>query len=133
MDNAGVYDLAVLDSSAFTNAVISATDNLDGMASVSLEAVFKYGSDNAGALSAIVMTSFDKGASWRHVARFDFTNMSATKLANIQAGTAKAVQAYTDLSSEGVNDGFLGDRLAVKLSTSGRYSGTTLSIRAAVR
>jgi hypothetical protein len=133
MDNAGVYDLAVLDSSAFTNAVVSAIADLDGMAAVSLEAVFNHGSDTAGALSAIVMTSFDKGASWRHVARFDFTSQSAVKLANIQAATAKAVQGYADLASEGVNDGFLGDRLAVKLVTSGSYSNSTLSIRAAVR
>ena len=132
MDNAGVYDLAVLDSSTFTNAVVSAVAGLDGMAAVSLEAVFKFGS-GSGTLSATVMTSFDKGTTWRHVARFDFTTATATKLANTQASAAKAVQAYADLSAEGVNDGFLGDRLAVQLSTSGSYSNSTLSIRAAVR
>ena len=132
MDNAGVYDLAVLDSSAFTNAILSAIDGLDGMSSVSIEANFKYGS-GSGTLSAIVMTSFDGGQSWRHLARFDFTTANATKLANIQAEAAKAVTAYTDLGAEGVNDGFLGDRLAVKLIPSGSYGNTTLSIRAAVR
>jgi len=132
MDNAGVYDLAVLDSSAFTNAVVSATGGLDGMTSVSIEAAFKFGS-GSGALSATVMTSFDKGKTWRHVARFDFGTATATKLANVQAGSAKAVQAYADLGSEGVNDGFLGDRLAVQLAVTGSYSNSTLSIRAAVR
>jgi len=132
MLNAGVYDLAVLDSSTFTNAVVNAKTGLDGMASVSIEAAFKFGS-GSGTLSATVMTSFDKGATWRHVARFDFTTATATKLANIQANSAKAVQAYADLASEGVNDGFLGDRLAVQLAVTGGYSNSTLSIRAAVR
>ncbi|KGT75797.1 hypothetical protein MA20_31885 [Bradyrhizobium japonicum] len=134
MDNAGVYDLAVLDSSAFANAILSPLDDLDGVSSISLEAVFKYGSgSNAPSLSAIVMTTFDGGQSWRHIARFDFTTASATKLASIQAGAAKAITAYADLVSEGVNDGFLGDQIAVKLIATGSYSNSALSIRAAVR
>ncbi|QOG20458.1 hypothetical protein [Bradyrhizobium sp. SEMIA] len=133
MDNAGTYDLAVLDSSAFpASGILSAITGLDGMSSVSLEAAFKQGSGGA-TLSAIVMTTFDDGQSWRHVARFDFTTSSATKLANIQASGVKAVTAYADLASEGVNDGMLGDQLAVKILTSGSYSNASLSIRAAVR
>lgn len=133
MDNSGLYDLAVLDSSAFVaSAVLSPITGLDGMSSVSLEASFKYGAGGA-TLSAIVMTSFDGGQSWRHIARFDFTTASATKLANIQASAAKAVTAYADLNAEGVNDGMLGDQLAVKLLSTGSYTNSTLSIRAAVR
>lgn len=132
MDNAGTYDLAVLDSSAFTAGVVTPIENLDGMAAVSLEAVFKYGSGGTS-LAAIVVTSFDSGQSWRHIARFDFTTASATKVANIQALAAKAVAAYADLPSEGVNDGILGDRLALKLVPVGTYSNSSLSIRAAVR
>lgn len=133
MDNAGTYALAVLDSSAFpASGVVSPITGLDGMASVSLEAVFKYGTGGT-TLSAIVMTSFDNGQTWRHIARFDFTTAAATKLANIQANAAKGITAYADLNAEGVNDGMLGDQFAVKLLTSGTYANSSLSIRAAVR
>lgn len=132
MDNPGIYDLAVLDSSAFVAGVVTAIEDLDGMSAVTIEASLKYGSGGTS-ISAIVMTSFDKGQTWRHIARFDFATASAVKLANIQALTAKAITTYADLASEGVNDGLLGDRLAVKLIPVGNYSGTSLSIRAAVR
>jgi hypothetical protein len=133
MDEAGVYSLASLQiSSARSLALLTPVTSLDGMASVSLEASFQYGSGGT-TCSAIVATSYDGGTTWRHVARFDFTTSTSVKMANIQANTAKAVAAYADLASEGVNDGQLGDQLAVYIVSTGTYVNTTLSVRASAR
>ena len=133
MDNAGVYTLASLSIlAAQSGALLTPVLLLDGMSAVTLEATFKYGAGGVSC-SATVVTSYDGGTTWRHVARFDFGTANASKLANLQANTAKAVTAYADLNAEGVNDGFLGDRLAVILSSTGIYSDTTLAVRASVR
>jgi len=132
MDNPDVYTLAALQISAAQNAILTAIKSLDGMTAVSLEAVFQYGSGGT-TCAAIVMTTFDGGTTWRHVARFDFTTASAAKVANLSGLLSKAVTVYADLNSEGVNDGILGDQLAVRLISTGTYAGTTLSVRASVR
>lgn len=133
MDNAGTFDLAVLQINAAKSlSLLTATVDLAGMSSVSLEANFQYGSGGS-ACSAIIATTFDDGATWRHIARFDFGTATAVKEANIQANAAKGITAYVDLGSEGVNDGMLGDQLAVLLLSSGTYVNTTLSVRASVR
>ena len=50
-----------------------------------------------------------------------------------QGDAAKAIASYVALSSEGVNDGLISDRLRAVISSVGIYTNTTLSIRAAVR
>jgi len=132
MDDAGVYILAALSIAAAQTSILSPAENLDGMTGVTLEANFQYGSGGT-TCSAIVMTSFDDGTSWRHIARFDFTMAAAVKVANLNGLLSKAVVAYADLNSEGVTDGVLGNMLAVKVISTGTYVNTTLSVRASVR
>ncbi|MES5483578.1 hypothetical protein QMZ05_12540 [Bradyrhizobium sp. INPA03-11B] len=133
MDNAGTFNLGALQiTAAKPLSILTPILSLDGMSAVSLEANFQYGTAGA-TCSAIVATSFDEGVTWRHIARFDFTTASAVKTANIQALAAKGVAAYADLSAEGVNDGLLGDQLALLIVSTGTYQNTTLSVRAAVR
>lgn len=133
MNNPGVFTLAALSiSAAKPLALLTPIEDLDGMTAVTLEANFQYGSGGA-TCSAIVVTSFDGGTTWRHVARFDFTTAAAVKVANLSGLLSKAVTAYADLASEGVNDGLLGDQLAVYLVSTGTYVNTTLSVRASVR
>jgi hypothetical protein len=133
MDNSGIFTLAALPISAARSlALLSPISDLDGMSSVSLEASFQYGSGGT-TCSLIVATSFDGGTTWRHIARFDFTTAAAVKTANIQASAAKSVGAYTDLASEGVNDGVLGNMLAIFIVSTGTYVNTTASVRASVR
>ena len=133
MDNAGVYVLASLQIvAAKSGALLTPIVDLDGMGAVTLDADFKYGSGGA-TCSAIVVTSLDGGSTWRQVARFDFGTASAVKTANVSGLASKAVDAYADLASEGVNDGLLGDQLAVLLQSTGIYADTVLSVRAAVR
>lgn len=133
MDNPGIQTLAALQIGvARALALLTPIIDLAGMSAVTLEANFQYGSGGA-TCSAIVATSFDGGQSWRHIARFDFTTAAAVKTANLQALAARAVGAYADLASEGVNDGMLGDQLAVYIVSTGTYVNTTLSVRASVR
>jgi hypothetical protein len=133
MNNSGIFTLAALQiAAARPLALLTPIEDLDGMTAVTLEANFQYGSGGA-TCSAIVVTSFDDGVTWRHVARFDFTTAAAVKTANLSGLLSKAVAAYADLASEGVNDGLLGDQLAVYLVSTGTYVNTTLSVRASVR
>ena len=132
MDDAGVYILAALSIAAAQTSILSPAENLNGMTGVTLETNFQYGSGGT-TCSAIVMTSFDDGTSWRHIARFDFTMAAAVKVANLNGLLSKAVVAYADLNSEGVTDGVLGNMLAVKVISTGTYVNTTLSVRASVR
>lgn len=133
MNNAGVYVLAGLPiAAARSPALLTPISDLEGMKAVSIEAVFAYGSGGA-ACSAIVATSFDSGTTWRHIARFDFTTAAAVKVANLNGQLSKAIAPYADLAAEGVNDGILGDMLAVYIVSTGTYTNTTLSVRASVR
>jgi hypothetical protein len=133
MNNPGVYPLCALQIIAAmpTPKLVTPIIDLDGMTAVSLEANFQYGS-GSGTVTPIVATSFD-GINWRHIARFDFANASRVAVANLSGLLSKAVANYADLVVEGVNDGILGDRLAVLLTSTGAYQNTTLSIRASVR
>src|SRR5690242_13400556 len=112
MDTPGVKTLAAMQiGAARPLALLSPITDLDGMPAVTLEASFQYGSGGT-ACSAIVATTFD-GTTWRHIARFDFGTAAAVKTANLSGLLSKAVAAYADLASEGVNDGLLGAQLAV--------------------
>jgi hypothetical protein len=133
MDNPGLQVLAALQIGApKALALLTPIINLAGMTAVTLEANFQYGSGGTNC-SAIVATSFDGGTTWRHIARFDFLLATAVKVVNLSGLLSKAVTAYADLAVEGVNDGILGDQLAVYLVSTGTYVNTTLSVRASVR
>lgn len=134
MDNAQVFTLAALPIFGPTSAVLTAIGDLQGMSAVTLEASFT--GTGGSTCSAIVSTGFDGGTTRRQIARFDFTVSSGAavvKIANLSGLLSKAVTAYVDLASEGVNDGVLGDFLQVSLITTGTYVGGNLSVRASVR
>lgn len=136
MNNTGVYPLCALGIGAAKPQSLllpsGGAVDLSGMSGVTLEANFAYGSGGTSC-SAIVVTSFDGGINWRHIARFDFATATRVAVANLNGLASKAVAAYADLSAEGVNDELLGDRLAVLLTVTGSYALSTLSVRAAVR
>lgn len=133
MISPAVYTLAALQITAARSlSILSPTIGLAGMKSVTLECNFQYGSGGV-ACSLLCGTTFDGGTTWRHVARFDFTNSSAVKIVNLQTLTSKGVTAYTDLAAEGVSDQMLGDQLAAFIVSTGAYVNTTASLRASVR
>jgi len=132
MSNTGVFTLAALQITAATpKSLLTPILALDRMTAVTLEASFAYGS-GAGTVIAIVATTFDGGTTWRHIARFDFAVAPLVKTATITKAP-EGVTIYSDLGSEGVNNGILGNQLAVFLTTTGTYaSNTVLSVRASV-
>lgn len=133
MDNPGVYTLCALQlGNGMVQSLLTPTTGLDGMTAVTLDADFKYGSGD-GTVIAIVATSLDGGITWRHMARFEFADASAVKGANLEGLLSRGITSYADLASEGVNDGLLGNQLALFLTTTGAYVNTTLAIRASVR
>jgi hypothetical protein len=132
MDAPGIYTLA---SKAITTALTAneqtAIVDLDGMEAANLIFEFLYGSGGTTAM-ALVQTSFDGGTTWLDIARADFTTAAAKKYCNLQAIAAKAMTTYAALSSEGLNDGLLGNRLRCVITTTGTYVNTTLAVRASV-
>lgn len=134
MDNAGCFPLAAQAITAPLAGVALApiAEDLDGMAAVTLEFVFGYGSGGT-TCSAVVQTRLGAGATWRDIARADFAQASAIKYCVVEASAAKAIAAYAALVAEGVNDGLLGDALQVVVTSTGVYANTTLAVNAAVR
>jgi hypothetical protein len=133
MDNPGLQTLAALQIAApRALSLLTPIVGLAGMTGLTLEANFQWGSGGS-TCSAIVATSLDGGTTWRHIARFDFTTAARVAVANLSGLLSKAVTSYSDLASEGVTDGILGDQLAVFLVSTGTYVNTTLSVRASVR
>jgi len=142
--SAGVYNIGdraitgaltdeVITSGVSTQGVVQEfIDGLDWMAAATLFCNFTYGSGGATCI-VIVQTSLDT-LNWIDIARFEFTTTGKAKRANLSALTPVGVADVATLVAEGVLDGILGDRLRVKISTTGTYAGNTaIAVRAAVR
>lgn len=136
MDNPGVQTLCALQiGNAQQQSLLAPEDgpaDLSGMTAVTLDFDFKFGA-GSGTVVAIVVTSFDGGTTWRHIARADFANAPRVAQCNLEGLLSKAMTTYADLNAEGVNDGILGSMLALLLTTTGSYTNTTLAVRASVR
>lgn len=100
-----------------------------------VEAEFLYGSGGT-TVKAWVQTRV-KGGTWRDIANFAFTTSAATKWIGIRQDIALAANiAASDaaLADNTILDGFLGDELRVKYTTTGTYGGaTSLAVRATLR
>lgn len=142
--SSGIYNLGdaavttAVTNSVITDGVSSAgvaqafIDGLEWMAAVTLFVNFTFGSGGSTCI-VIIETTLD-GVNWIDVARFDFATTSGAKRANLSGLTPVGVAAVAALSSEGVLDGILGDRLRAKVTSTGTYAGnTSVSVRAAVR
>jgi hypothetical protein len=94
---------------------------------ISVQATFVYGSGGTTA-KAYVQTSLDGGTTWVDVMSFAFTTATATKMSsvNIYVAVAAAITP-TDgtLTDNTILNGLMGDRLRVKLITTGTYGGST--------
>lgn len=133
LDNPGVFVLAAQQITAAAGPItLTPITNLDGMTAVTIEANFQYGSGGT-TCTAIVVTTFDDGVTWRHVARFDFTTSDEVKSCELSGLLSRGVSSYADLGSEGVNDGLLGNQLCAIITSTGTYTNTVLSLRASVR
>lgn len=116
-----------------TSGVQTAIINLQGMLALSIVMNFKYGSAGS-TCSGIVQTSPDGGTTWLDIARADFTTATKITQFNLEGLLSKAAAAYSDLASEGVNDGILFDQVrAIVVSAGTLYVNTSLDIRVSAR
>src|SRR3990172_5480546 len=93
---------------------------------LTVEAQFLYGSGGTSA-KAYVQTSVDGGSTWFDVASFAFATTAANKVSAVNRSIAPASQAFTPtdgtLTDNTIIQGALGDRVRVKLITTGTYAG----------
>jgi hypothetical protein len=101
--------------------------DLAAMESATFQATFTYGAGGT-TVKAWVQTSFDGGLTWVDVANFAFTTAAAKKISSVRHYSAVAA-AYvpTDgtLADDTIKDGLLGDRLRVRYTSTGTYTGAT--------
>lgn len=106
---------------------------LPGMNYAGFEATFVYGAGGT-TVKAWVQTSFDGGTNWLDVANFAFTTASLRKVAALSrniVAAAPATPTTATLADNTINNGLLGDRLRVVVTSTGTYTGTnTLKITA---
>lgn len=102
---------------------------------VSVEALFLYGAGGT-TCKAFLQTSMDGGATWCDIACFAFTTAAATKVASVTAMVASAAPAaLTDgtLTDNTLANGILGDRIRLKMISTGTYTGaTSLTVSAVI-
>lgn len=136
MDSPGYYSLADLPiTTALTGSAQTAIENLEGMLAGTIQAKFAYGSGGTSA-KAYVQTTLDNGLTWVDIASITFTTASATKIINLSGLTPKTTAVTPSdgaLSDDTCVDGVLGDALRVKITTTGTYANSTLSVKLIAR
>lgn len=107
---------------------------LDGMLAASLQARFQYGS--GGTLCKVYFqTSFDQEQIPIDISCIVFGLASEVEFINLSALTPKATQTQpTDgsLADDTAIDGVLGDRLRIKVISTGTYATSTLLSASAI-
>lgn len=119
-------------AAAVTADVTAGVFPVDRAESLTLHAICTVAGGGTTA-KAWVQTSFDGGTTWMDIANFAFTTSTATRLYHLTAAAVTSIATPVDgtLADNTVVNGFLGDRLRVKLTTTGTYTGaSSLVIRA---
>lgn len=110
--------------------------DLDGMLAALFQARFAYGSGGSSA-KVYIQTSLDQDTTAIDIACITFATAAGNKVVNLSGLTPKTTAVTPGdgaLADDTAIDGILGDRLRVKVVTTGTYGGSTvLSVRAAVR
>lgn len=145
--NPGLYDLGSASiTTAVTGSIItdgtSASgedqnfiDRLEGIMAAAVQFRFAYGAGGVSA-RAFLQTSLDQGVTWMDIACMAFGTASEIAVLNLSGLTPKTTLVVPNdgaLADDTAIDGILGDRLRVKITTTGTYSNTTISVRTAVR
>jgi hypothetical protein len=97
------------------------------VSSLSVQAVFVRAAGGTD-VDVYVQTTIDGGATWIDIIQFHFLTTTATKISSVREATAVAAAIVpTDgtLGNDTIVDGVLGDRLRVKVQTTGTYTGAT--------
>ncbi len=133
--NPGIYNLGDLTITTPDTQETDWTEDLDGMSAVTIQARFVYGSGGTDVL-VFVQTSLDGGTTPIDIAGFGFSTSSVANVVTLSGDGDGMILEPTDgvLAAGYINSGILGDRLRIKVISTGTYSGSTLvSVRAAVR
>lgn len=100
-----------------------------------IEAAFLYGS--GGTTAKFWIQTRVKDGTWRDIANFAFLLAAATKWHSLKAEIAvAAARTASDaaLADDTILDGFIGDEIRVKYTTTGTYAGaTSITIRATAK
>lgn len=131
--NGGSSDVTVTTAGT---TICDAITGLTDLNAVSIHTRFVYGSGGT-ACKVYIQTSIDQGTTWVDVACIALATTNATKVINLSGLTPVTTPTTpTDgaMTDNTCLDGILGDRLRVKVVSSGNYSnGTVVSCRASLR
>ncbi len=115
-------------SASVNGAATAYVGDLGGMSKVVAWADFDYGSSGT-TVKAIIQTSLNQSSDWIDIICFDFTTSDRKAHASVGTFSAGAVTTVAPLVSEGKLDNVLGDRLRLKVTSTGTYAATTLAVR----
>jgi hypothetical protein len=136
MLNPGDYSLCDLSlTTALAAQAQTPIQNLEGMVAATIDFKFSYGS--GGTTSKVwVQVSADDGQTWKDIACRAFTTSSDIKSINL-SGLTPVTTAITPtdgaMSDNTVQDGILGSLMRAKVTSTGTYSNTILSVKISVR
>jgi hypothetical protein len=122
-------------TTALTGGTAGTTTGLHGANYVGLMSVFTYGSGGT-TCKVWLQTSFDYGVTWVDVLSHAFTTASLNKVGAVStaAGFTPATPTDGTLADNTANQGLIGDRIRLKITTTGTYAGgTTLKVVAIIK
>lgn len=122
-------------TTAVTNVVTTAKENLAWVRALALKAIFVYGSGGTN-LTAYIQTSLDGGTNWIDIACFQFTTASAVRVFTLDSVAVTTIYTPTDaaLTVNTCKSGILGDMFRVKYTSTGTYAGsTTIQVSAVLK
>lgn len=96
-----------------------------GAAYLGFQGIFAWGSGGTTA-KAWLQTSFDGGVTWFDIANMAFAVAILSKVGAVSSrivAAAPATPTDATLADNTINNGLLGDRVRVKLTTTGTYAG----------
>jgi hypothetical protein len=108
---------------------------LDGMLALTAQLTFAYGTGGTD-VRAYLQTSLDGGTTAIDIACVKFALAGETVVLNFSAATPRTAQLTpTDsgLADDSAVDGVLGDRIRLKVVSTGTYANTVLAGRVVVR
>lgn len=136
MLNPGDYSLCDTTITAAQNGVaMTPIQNLEGILAATIEAKFGYGSGGTTA-RVWVQVTLDDGQTWIDIACFSFTTGSGVRVVNLSGLTPVTTPITPSdgaLADNSFVDGILGSAMRAKVSTTGTYSNTLLSVKVSVR
>jgi hypothetical protein len=136
MLNPGDYSLCDQSiGAALSASILTPIIELDGIKAATIEAKVSYGSGGT-TIKAFVQVTLDAGLTWIDVACFVFGTAGGVKVVNLSGLTPVSTPfTPTDggMADDTVKDGVLGSAMRVKLTTTGTYVNTLLSVKMSAR